>query len=103
MLTAKGPWHFMSASREEFAEDLAGQLGVLAVGLQELGLRVKVVSGRLPPRLTVTNPQVGQLSEVIYAANGRDSGPCFWWSWREPIDAITNTDAVAARIARVLA
>jgi hypothetical protein len=92
----------MSAPEEESAEDLAGQLSVLAGDLQELGLRVKAVPGRFPPRITVTNPQVAQLSEVIYAANGRDSGPCFWWSWREPIDTVTNTEAAAARIARVL-
>lgn len=92
----------MSAPNEESAADLVGQLGVLATGLQELGLRVKVVPGRLPPRITVTNPKVAQLSEVIYATNGRDGGPCFWWSWGEAIDAITNTEAAAARIARVL-
>ncbi len=93
----------MSAPQEESAEELAGQLSVLASGLRELGLRVKVVPGRFPPRLTVTNPQVAQLSEVIYAAIGRDNDPCFWWSWQEPIDAIANTEAAAARIARVLA
>jgi hypothetical protein len=93
----------MGAFQEENGEDLARQLGVLAAGLQELGLRAKVTPGRFPPRLTVTNPQVAHLSEVIYAANGRDNGPCFWWSWREPIDVITNTEAVAAKIARVLA
>ncbi len=94
----------MTAPQEEEAgEDLAGQLGALAADLQELGFRAAIGPGRFPPRLTVSNPKVAQLSEVIYAANGRERGPCFWSSWKEPIGAIANTGAAAARIARVLA
>ncbi len=65
-------------------------------------MRTKPVPGRLPPRLKVTNAKVAHLSEVIYAAKARDGAPWFWWSWGERIDAISNTEAVAARISRVL-
>jgi hypothetical protein len=93
----------MTAPQQATTEDLAGQLSTLAADLQELGLRTRPLPGRFPPCLTVTNPQVVHLSETIYAANARDGAPSFWWSWGDPIDAITNPEAAAARIARVLA
>lgn len=93
----------MTASQEATTEDLAGQLAALAAELDELGMRTRAVPGRFPPRLEVTNSQVAHLSEVIYAAKSRHGDPWFWWSWGERIDEISNTGAVAARIARVLA
>lgn len=81
---------------------LTEQLIVLAADLERLGLRARTLPGRQPPCLRVTNPQVAQLSEVIYAAKSRDGGTWFWWSWGERIDDITNAQAVASRIARVL-
>jgi hypothetical protein len=93
----------MTAPQAATTEDLAGQLNALAADLQGLGLRTRTLPGRFPPCLTVTNPQVVHLSETIYAANARDGAPSFWWSWGDPIDAITNTEAAATKIARVLA
>jgi len=83
--------------------DLAGQLAVLAADLEDLGLATRPLSGQRRPCLKVTNPNAKQLSEVIYAARSRDGQAWFWWSWRERIDSITSTQAVAATIARVLA
>ena len=82
----------MTAPQEATAEDLTEQLDALATHLERLGLRTRTLPGHF-----------AHLSEIIYAANGHQSGAAFWWSWCEPIGAITTAEAVAARIARVLA
>jgi hypothetical protein len=92
----------MTACQTATTADLTNSLDALAANLEGLGLTTKVVPGSTPPRLKVTNPQVTQLTETVVATGGRDGSLSFWWSWGERIDAITETQAVAARIARVL-
>jgi hypothetical protein len=53
------------------------------------------------PFLTVTNREVGWLSEVVFAAPA-DGEPWFWWSFAERIAPVTDVRDAADAVARVL-
>jgi hypothetical protein len=84
------------------ADDLTGHLNALADSLVGIGLIARPLSRSRHPGLKVTNPEVTQLSETIYAARSGDGTAWFWWSWGERIDLIGNEPEVAATIVKVL-
>jgi hypothetical protein len=70
----------------------------LALELAARGLTAQVVTpaGRRP-WLEVRNPQAAILSELVVA-----DGSSFWWSWAEPITAVTDVTGAADKLALVL-
>ncbi len=78
--------------RLEDLERLAAELG------SERYAVTLVTSAGRRPCLRVTNRAAKQLTEDIYAGDGR-----FWWGWAEPIGPVWNTAAAAEAVRRVLA
>ncbi len=78
--------------RVEDLERLAAELG------GERYAATLVTSPGRRPRLHVTNRAAVQVTEDIYAGDGR-----FWWGWAEPIGPVADVAAAAGKVRRVLA
>jgi hypothetical protein len=76
-----------------------GALEKLAAELSSRGFNTAIATpdGHLP-FLTVTNPAVSHLCEVIIADQG-----FYWYSWADRISSLDDISTAAASIARVLA
>ena len=74
-------------------------LDKLAAELRVRGYQAHLTApdGR-PPSLTVTNPQVAVLAEMVMA-----DATSFWWPWACRIAAVADVAGAADVIARVLA
>ena len=65
------------------AETACHQLEALADEMFRRGFFAKVTTDREPPYVTITNKNVSQMAENVYAAPTRDGAWWFWWSWAE--------------------
>jgi hypothetical protein len=79
-------------------EDPAVALEKLAAELAARGYRTPVLTpyGR-PPSLVVSNPAAPRMTETVMAEGGS-----FWWPWADRIGPVSDVNAAAERVARVL-
>jgi hypothetical protein len=82
---------------DETHTDARTQLERLGAELAERGWNVEVGQDGTQPVLSVRNPNVADLNELIMC-----SGEAFRWTWGQGIGSITEVPGVATRIMHVL-
>jgi hypothetical protein len=74
----------------------------LAVELIRRKFHAEVITRDRRPCLLVANPDLKDLTELVFCQPADDGTWCFWWSWQHPIGPVDDLDTATRRIMTVL-